>query len=922
MPLPIDPASVAGDDASPEQLLPSLLKKQPYASRPAIDLADFGHPSFDPKSWINLALNATGPDAASSTAAAAPALAKSDPILTQSDSQLSLGSSDSSSRVVAGPGLSTEQHVAQLLTQLHLSSQDAAYKLHQLAKDMVGSISQSYHDIEYIRQDSRALKALIQTAKLELESTQTQTGSAIDHLGRLDVVRGRMEQTRDALKEAENWNSLSIEIEGLFDSGDYHKAALRLKEAQKSLGLLANTADYSARLELLTKLQNQLEITSSTQLVSALAEHDTDTVKRLFEIFENIQKSDQFFYYYFLSKKTPLMRSWTSVASASPAVSPGPSSLYDVDTQRAGALGQFFEQILILLNKEYTWSALVFPNAKQIMNGLLYEIFATVDPSLANVLTKRAAADDGLLFIVEAYQSASKLGCQIEKLLSMIQIDFKSAYALSTHLGSSESLTSDRWQTALFEPFLSFQTHYGDQEKKLLVRQLLEVLQTDARTDFMETTQMMTDTTGQIFTIAEGAFARCRTLTSGFGALDLIASLRYYFVKVVDQYRAIVQQTRYDIGIESKAGAKTGTGAHSSAAGTATASSDALEFANSDLATQEWSNFQVGLRVLGVCCSFSKRMKVFEGQFCTWLAHMKRRVEFIHEEPGDPAKADALDLEEDSCQGARSSLRLSTLNSFALSSLYEQVGERTVAEGIPGFSAEVRSTLAGFTGYAQRFVFDTMFSMIEKHLMDVPVMPLWGAALPTTTGPFNLQVPQFSFSPQPYITRIGEYLVTLPHQLELYLEDEALAFSIRGLPYLKEEDFQAEAPASEPGAESSGADPSDDSLEATHLWITSVCRGSMVQYVNVIMGIRCLSEDGRKQLLADIGYISNVYDAMDIELVVSLRRLCGLLQATVDEYQSQFAAKLAGQAAEENDTFGDLDMVRRVAGIRGIALDG
>jgi hypothetical protein len=62
-----------------------------------------------------------------------------------------------------------------------------------------------------------------------MQSTVIHQDEAFSNLITLDLVLGRMEKTRDALKEAENWNSLAMEMEAIFDSRDYEKAAARLE---------------------------------------------------------------------------------------------------------------------------------------------------------------------------------------------------------------------------------------------------------------------------------------------------------------------------------------------------------------------------------------------------------------------------------------------------------------------------------------------------------------------------------------------------------------------------------------------------------------------------------------------------------------------------------------------------------------------
>lgn len=67
-----------------------------------------------------------------------------------------------------------------------------------------------------------------------------------------------------------------MEMDAIFKTKDYEKAAKRLGEAQRSLHLLASSPDYLERKNLLLKLLNRLESELSPLLVSALNENDIE----------------------------------------------------------------------------------------------------------------------------------------------------------------------------------------------------------------------------------------------------------------------------------------------------------------------------------------------------------------------------------------------------------------------------------------------------------------------------------------------------------------------------------------------------------------------------------------------------------------------------------------------------------------------
>ena len=82
----------------------------------------------------------------------------------------------------------------------------------------------------------------------------------------------------------------------------------------------------------------------------------------------------------------------------------------------------------------------------------------------------------------------------------------------------------------------------------------------------------------------------------------------------------------------------------------------------------------------------------------------------------------------------------------------------------------------------QSSTFNIIFHPISEELNGVSEMEVW-KSVSAGSDSTEAEMPEFSFSPQEYITQIGQYLMTLPQHLEPYMTNEnpalARAFQVR-----------------------------------------------------------------------------------------------------------------------------------------------
>lgn len=70
--------------------------------------------------------------------------------------------------------------------------------------------------------------------------------------------------------------------------------------------------------------------------------------------------------------------------------------------------------------------------------------------------------------------------------------------------------------------------------------------------------------------------------------------------------------------------------------------------------------------------------------------------------------------------------------------------------------------VAAFVDAVNELVYDVLISKVRQRLSDVSRLPIWASIEEQSAFP----LPTFSAYPQSYVTSVGEYLLTLPQQLE------------------------------------------------------------------------------------------------------------------------------------------------------------
>ncbi|KAF8070629.1 Golgi complex component 7-domain-containing protein [Lyophyllum atratum] len=806
-----------------------------------------------------------------------------------------------------------DEHVTQLLATLDIACEDTSSQLEHTIDDVSRGVPRLTYDLHFMKDNAMSLQATLSNVlQRSKDAVPDSTSVALDHLRHLDLIKGRMEATREALREAESWSSLELEVTSLLAERSYAKAAERLSEASRSMVVFHNTPEYEPRRTLMVSLQNQLEASLSSALVAAINSQDVAVCRNYFSIFSHIQRESEFRNYYNASRRASVVALWHDVSLVdceSPATTPSvpPPEPF------ANFLPRFYGSFLSLLNLERVSITAIFPDPALTLSAFISSTLSSLQPTFSQRLSSLSShhSESALHQLISLLRATEEFASSVEKAIE------KTSYAATpsasdgaspeiaphpnarshtrrrstrmsiswrpgAHLpsagpgGVSKALLLDgmEWEQELFQPFLDFQIDYGSLERRLLEHALHNIISSDTNDKIPDAdrARLFRERAVDVITIAEESLTRYTAFTHGYGSVGLVLALDNFFRSFIDIWTA-------DVRLETRT---------SSSQSQIPTSDDDLS--DMDYSTQDWSDFQLSLHLLSSARAVYERISSFEAKLRSSLLQTAIRFRLARDNSNGFTIAPS--------RGESQLLEQSPLNSADLHALFTSVEADTqsresslpssrhsqfpVAPGSPDpLLIEARRAIFTFANSCQVSLQGTILSPLWKHLASYASSPLWNAPgdpkSKRTMTANELQVPSFSLSPSDAVQRVAEGLLNLPRLFEVYADDDALAFSLHTLPHVDAETLKglSEQISSETLAPPTHMRRSSlstikptpvDPDAVSSAWLSSLGHTLLEHLTTTVLpNIPSVSPAGAAQLASDLEYLSNIVHAINVE---------------------------------------------------------
>ncbi|PUZ59564.1 hypothetical protein GQ55_4G052300 [Panicum hallii var. hallii] len=817
-----------------------------------VDASEFGAEGFDPKQWINAALDARHP---------------SEPL---------------------------DRFLADAEERLRAAADDAAAALERDSGDALRRVPLACRDALRLRDDAVALRAHLASVLQSLNLAEGSSAESIAALAQIDTVKQRMEAAYTTLQDAAGLAQLSQSVEDVFSSGNLPKAAETLATMRHCLSAVGEVAEFANVRKQLEVLEERLDEMVQPRLVDALSNRKVDAVQDLRGILIRIERFKSLEAQYTKIHVKPLKKLWEDFDLKQRASR--------VDMEKLGGdsinglsfsswLPNFYDETLLYLEQEWKWCLTAFPEEyKSLVPKVLVETMSELNSSFVSrvniatgdVVPETRSVSKGILDVLSGdLPKSTKL--QNKHLQALIELhNMTGTFARNIQHLFSESDLAVVLNTlkAIYSPYETFKARYGQMERAILSAEMAGI---DIRgavprgvgaqgIELSETVRRMEESIPQMIVLLEAAVERCISLTGGTEADELVIALDDIMLQYISNLQEALKSLRIVCGLESD-GLKKDSGLEKREA---QRSVDVSE-------EEEWSIVQGALQILTVADYLTSRTSVFEASLRATLARIGTNFSLSGFGSSlDKSPAAIADENADLPLGGRAALDIAAIRLSDLPDKSKKLLTVLEQSKDPRFHALPLTSqrVAAFSDTVNKLVYDVLISKVRQRLSEVARLPIWSSV--EEQG--GLPLPSFSAYPQAYVTSVGEYLLTLPQQLE------PLAEGISG---------------NEAG--------NDEAQFFATEWIFKVAEGATALFMEQLRGIHYITDRGAQQLAADIEYLNNVLSALSMPIPPFLSTFHACLSTPRDQVRGLIKSEGGSQL--------DLPTAHLVCKIRRISLD-
>lgn len=786
-----------------------------------VDLGAFSDEKFDAKKWINMAVKSRHPQDA------------------------------------------LEKHLVDLEMKLQLMSEEISASLEEQSAAAILRVPRATRDVIRIRDDAVSLRSSISSILGKIKQAEGSAADSIAALAKVDTVKFRMEAAYKTLQDAAGLTQLSSTVEDVFASGDLPRAAETLANMRHCLSAVGEVAEFANIRKQLEVLEDRLEAMVQPRLTDALSHRKVEVAQEMRGILVRIGRFQSLEVYYTKVHLKSIKQLWdvfesrqrTNKLATEKNDGERLASLNEFQSNHSALsflswLPSFYDELLFYLEQEWKWCTIAFPDDyKTLIPKLVIETMLAIKPSFIsriNLATGDAVPETKALAkgILDLLSGDMPKGIKIDSkhLDAMIELhNVTCTFARNIQHLCSESEMQVLLDTmkAVYSPFETFKQKYGKMERAILASEIGKLDLRGAVTrgvgaqgiELSETVRRMEESIPQVILLLEAAVERCINFTGGSEADELIASLDDIMLQYISMLNETLKSLRAVCGVDNtfdsakrESGLDKKEGAHNPR--------------KPDLISneEEWSIVQGALQILTVADCLTSRSSVFEASLRANLSGLSTSlVVSIFGADQNQRKLSIDDENANAKLDVKAALDMATVRLFDAPEKARKLSYLLEQSKDPRFHALPLASqrVAAFAETVNELVYDVLISKVRQRLSDLSRMPIWSSA--EETSAFHL--PSFSAYPQSYVTSVGEYLLTLPQQLEPLAE----------------------------GISSDDANTDEAQFFATE-WMFKVAEGATAIYIEQLRGIQYITDRGAQQLSVDIEYLANVLSALSVPI--------------------------------------------------------
>ncbi|XP_014297732.1 conserved oligomeric Golgi complex subunit 7 [Microplitis demolitor] len=717
-----------------------------------------------------------------------------------------------------------DAYVGSLIMKLQLYVQQVNGNIEDTSQSVLASLPRIFRETQLLQQEAVSLKDKMSVVKDEIAKIEKDTSLSINSLAKIDKIKCDLEKAKQSLHEADNWSVLANEVEDSFETGDIEMISKKIFSMQKSLSMLTNTIDYEEKKLQLEGLKNRLEAIASPQLVQAFTTRNLEQSKVYVTIFTQISRLDQLEKYYKNCTRVNLTSEWQKITTNSEDPFPQHLMLFfdkllTTFPEQSKTTASLFVSPLSTLSERTSESR--FDQSRSIpppsipsdsnspaTNSDPSKITLTLEIYTELLSTLSPTFENQISIYLRQYPPAEQLIplINIKTIFDNFSINF--SHLLDNTTSKNSKLPTLPLAKSIYSPLVTFVSKYTTYETAYLNQQLINLKLTPSTSDLSELIHELSLSIPKIYEIINGSIKRCVNLTNCCGYNQLIMSLNNLLINYLINYTnclSLISQ------IKSK--------------------------------TENWNLFQQCLTLMQIIGNLQLTINDINRQLITTFNDYNNK------------------LINNNNNFTKYHLLLINNSDKSLKELINTIND--------DIFNDINNRINQLCLKLYKVTYEVIFTPIYTQLLVIKNLK-WSKNDNINVNEVNeslIDLPDYSFIPQEFITLIGQYLMTLPQHLEPFLltDNPSLNYALKM------------------------ADDKFNHLEGgsggfTGILLGIVAKDACQMFFDQILGIRELDAKGCKQLAVDIDYLGNIFEELGLRLTDNLKAVAALLRLGADEY--------------------------------------
>ncbi|RNA00345.1 conserved oligomeric Golgi complex subunit 7-like, partial [Brachionus plicatilis] len=746
---------------------------------------------------------------------------------------------------------SKEQFVGTLVTKLQVLIQEINNSIDETSHQTIQNFPRVLREIDVLKQEAFMLKEQMKSVREDLLKVEKNTVSdSMKLLLELDIVRTNLLNVQIALQEADNWSNLTSDLDSVLASKDSKKISNHIESMQNSLELLQDDSmDFTNRCTLLEDFKNRFETMISTDLVSCFNSKSITLSKNYVQIFSQINRLDNLKKYYY---QCEVARNSAKIAELEANIGnsfKGSKVVFDVEEFDSNDfveksdnlkifLSSWLDYLVTTWHNEIQWCKQIFNDSHSIvintLNRSIEDFNKIYHTHLENMLN--SCKDYGILLeYLEKYKQETD---------RFVQTLYSSAENMAL---LSQSLLNDllfKFFKQTYSPYKKLFKQYSSIVTKNLQKEFEANIKLNSY-DVIECVQLLSGSVNKIFNLIEKEIERCLKLTNGCCFYMMIDAFKVFLRNYLDEFKRVVTNLKERRREQTKTD------------------------------DEDWDSFRHFVKIIQIIGELIVRYEDLEESLDRNLLN-----NFVHKTRHGSVTTPTTPQQFHFDQQAI----LLNQNLQSMANFKEYILDENDRLKLNGLIAAVESgddysmmkdllrPLFSLSEIVHKFAFEIVYAPIKLILKKLSKSSIWQA---NESGLLNKEtIPLFAMAPQDYITKIGQYLLTLPQNFEPFTmhDNNNLLIALRKgkLPYLDEKDL------------------SDD---ITACWLDSIANATYANLSDEILKIGKVSINAQRQLIIDIEYINSVFDDVGLKDYSNLTSIIELLKANEEEFDEITGSK-------------------------------